>query len=109
MFSEFLWRVVINIKVNNSSLETGCSLAGHSIFNPLNAKLNSICHLLALGAHPIFHVSRIRFKDVNLLVTIVTLRILHSNIQGIDKIMETVVKDINFFIILVRTERICVT
>ena len=29
--------------------------------NPLNAKLNPICHLLALlGAHPIFHVSWIR-------------------------------------------------
>jgi len=29
--------------------------------NPLNAKLNPICHLLALvEAHPIFHVSRIR-------------------------------------------------
>ena len=29
--------------------------------NPLNAKLNSICHLLALlGAHHILHVSRIR-------------------------------------------------
>jgi len=29
--------------------------------NPLNAELNSICHLLALsGAHPIFRVSRIR-------------------------------------------------
>jgi hypothetical protein len=26
-------------------------------FNPLNAKLNPICHLLAmLGAHPILHV-----------------------------------------------------
>jgi hypothetical protein len=31
--------------------------------NPLNAGLNPICHLLALlGAHPIFHVSRIRVK-----------------------------------------------
>jgi hypothetical protein len=31
--------------------------------NPLNAKLNSICHLLALlGAHPILHVSKIRVK-----------------------------------------------
>jgi hypothetical protein len=31
------------------------------LINPLNAKLNPICHLLALlGAHPIFHVSRIR-------------------------------------------------
>jgi len=32
--------------------------------NPLNAKLNPICHLLALlGAHPILHISRIRVKD----------------------------------------------
>jgi len=31
--------------------------------NPLNAKLNLICHLLALlGAHHILHVSRIRVK-----------------------------------------------
>jgi hypothetical protein len=30
-------------------------------FNPLNAELNPICHLLALlGAHLIFHVSEIR-------------------------------------------------
>jgi len=33
------------------------------IFNTLNAKLNPICHLLALlGAHLILHVSRIRVK-----------------------------------------------
>ena len=32
-------------------------------FNPLNAKLNPICHLLALlGAHNILHVNRIRVK-----------------------------------------------
>jgi hypothetical protein len=32
-------------------------------FNPLNAELIPICHLLALlGAHPILHVSRIRVK-----------------------------------------------
>ena len=32
-----------------------------SSFNPLNAKLNPICHLLALlGAHHILHISRIR-------------------------------------------------
>jgi hypothetical protein len=31
--------------------------------NPLHAKLNPICHLLALlGAHRIFHVSRVRVK-----------------------------------------------
>ena len=34
-------------------------------FNPLNAKLNPICHLLALsGTHHILHVSRIRVKVV---------------------------------------------
>jgi len=33
-------------------------------FNPLNAELNPICHLLALlGAHHILHVSRIRVKN----------------------------------------------
>ena len=33
----------------------------HSQFNPLNAELNLICHLLALlGAHHILHVNRIR-------------------------------------------------
>jgi hypothetical protein len=32
--------------------------------NPLNAKLNPICYLLALlGAHPIFHISRIRVNN----------------------------------------------
>jgi hypothetical protein len=36
---------------------------GRTVFNPLNAELNPICHLLALlGAHPIFYVSRIRVK-----------------------------------------------
>jgi hypothetical protein len=31
------------------------------MFNPLNAELNPICHLLALlGAHYILHISRIR-------------------------------------------------
>ena len=30
-------------------------------FNSLNAELNPMCHLLTLlGAHPIFHISRIR-------------------------------------------------
>jgi len=33
--------------------------------NPLNAKLNSTCHLLALlGAHPILHISWIRVKHI---------------------------------------------
>jgi len=34
---------------------------------PLNAELNSICHLLALlGAHHFLHVSRIRVKSLTL-------------------------------------------
>jgi hypothetical protein len=33
--------------------------------NPLNAELNSICHLLALlGAHPIFHISRMKVNQL---------------------------------------------
>jgi hypothetical protein len=33
------------------------------LFNPLNAELNPICHLLALlGAHPILHIRRIGVK-----------------------------------------------
>jgi len=36
-----------------------------SAFNPLNSKLNPICHLLALlGAHHILHVSGLRVKDL---------------------------------------------
>jgi hypothetical protein len=34
-------------------------------FNPLNAKLNPICHLLEmLAAHPILHVSRIKVNTL---------------------------------------------
>jgi len=33
--------------------------------NPLNAKLNPICHMLALlGAHHILHISRVRVNDL---------------------------------------------
>jgi len=38
-----------------------------STFNPLNAELNPICHLLALlGVHHFLHVSRIRVKSLTL-------------------------------------------
>ena len=38
-------------------------LAGDWPFNPLDAELNPICHLLALlGAHHILDVSRVRVK-----------------------------------------------
>jgi len=40
-----------------------CKKLLHVSFNPLNSKLNPICHLLALlGAHHIFHVSGLRVK-----------------------------------------------
>jgi len=36
---------------------------GRTVLNPLNVELNPICNLLALlGAHLIFHVSRIRVQ-----------------------------------------------
>jgi hypothetical protein len=38
----------------------------NSAFNPLNAELDTLCHLLALfGAHHILHVSRARVKGLN--------------------------------------------
>jgi hypothetical protein len=47
-----------------------------SIFNSLNAELNSICHLLALlGVYHFLHVSRIRIKSL-------TLRLLMPYIYG---------------------------
>ena len=45
--------------------QVGINKGTPSLFNPLNSELNPICHLLELlGAHHIFHVSRLR---VNLL------------------------------------------
>ena len=52
----FLWNYTCSLYT--CSLYT-CSL----LLNPSNAELNPICHLLALlRAHPILHVSTIRFK-----------------------------------------------
>jgi len=52
----------------------------HSQFNPLNAELNLICHLLALlGAHHILHVSRIR---VTVLLTCIVIYPYNMNQQG---------------------------
>jgi hypothetical protein len=48
-------------------------LSVQNCFNPLTAKLNPICHLLALlGAHHILHVSRIRVKGTQKISQIVT-------------------------------------
>jgi len=49
------------------------------LFNPLNAELNPICHLLALvGAHHIFHVSGLRVKFLNVKQPI--LQYTHNNV-----------------------------
>jgi len=46
--------------MNSKEIHTSCIF---QFFNPLNADLNPICHLLALlGAQRILHVSRIRVK-----------------------------------------------
>jgi hypothetical protein len=43
--------------------EDGTVCSEKLAFNPLNAQVNPICHLLAFfGAHHILHVSRIRVK-----------------------------------------------
>ena len=49
----------LNIVVENLLLHIISNV--YCLFNPLNAELNPICHLLALlGAHHILHISRIR-------------------------------------------------
>ena len=54
----------------------------HGNFNPLNAKLNPICHLLALlGAHHILHVSSIRVKTFTL--TFITRIAVFNELGGI--------------------------
>jgi hypothetical protein len=52
---------VVFTGVNKSYLLRNTNLG---YINPLNAELNSICHLLALGAHHILHVGRIRVNAV---------------------------------------------
>jgi len=44
----------------NVSFKHQAPAVSNILFNPLNAELNPICHLLALLAHHILHVSRIR-------------------------------------------------
>ena len=58
------------VTIINSSTHTLIHSITHMniIFNPLNAELNPICHLLALvGSHHILHVSRVRvnYHNVN--------------------------------------------
>ena len=64
----------------NEPLEVICESvqllrAASFIFNPLNAELNPICHLLALlRAHHILHVSRIRVNASGANLTVHRLR-----------------------------------
>ena len=47
-------------------------LPSFNILNPLNGKLNPICHLLALlGAHHILHISRIRVNLIQLSIILI--------------------------------------
>jgi len=67
------WKAVSGCHTASKSLDTGdvCRLwtgpgspAAAVEINPLNSKLNPICHFLAvLGAHHILHFSRIRVKN----------------------------------------------
>jgi len=53
------WRTLHNEELN----DLYCSPNIVWVINPLNTKLNSMCHLLVLlGAHLILHISRIRVK-----------------------------------------------
>jgi hypothetical protein len=64
-------------------------------FNPLNAELNPICHLLALlGAHRIIHVSRIRVKGrvkYHLLALLGAHHILHFSRIRVNRMKTTAV------------------
>jgi hypothetical protein len=69
-------------KKKNRQLIPSTQIGG---FNPLNAKLKPICHLLALlGAHHILHLSRIRVKNTNTLQQF-TKAIIVNNTQEQDK------------------------
>jgi hypothetical protein len=53
-------------KASTNQLNPELLYVGQYLLKPLNAKLNPICHLLALlGAHPIFHISGLRVNGVN--------------------------------------------
>ena len=61
-------------------------------FNPLNAELNPICHLLALlGAHHVFHVSVLRVKHTCRLI------FFNSNILEMEHSVITKVPMLNVF------------
>jgi hypothetical protein len=52
-------------------------------FNPLNAELNPVCHLLALLAHPIFHVSWIRARSTDSFFNVTLSQLQHLSSQSL--------------------------
>jgi hypothetical protein len=59
--------IKISILILSSELLLDLLIGGSVYINPLNAKLNPICYLLALlGIHHFLHVSRIRVKSLTL-------------------------------------------
>ena len=58
-------------------------------FNPLNAKLNPICYLLALLAHHFLHVSRIRVKSLTLRLLMSYIYILTYLLHGAESFLRS--------------------
>jgi len=56
--------IIIRDNIKRTCMLKDVAISGErNVINPLKAELNPICHLLALlGAHHIFHISRIRVK-----------------------------------------------
>jgi hypothetical protein len=60
-------RMTQHAEINIVVLVRVCPLMQYDSFNPLNAELNPMCHLLALlGVHHFLHVSRIKVKSLTL-------------------------------------------
>ena len=62
---ENLWRVLLVPRVARILANRSPSVPTTGLINPLNAKLNPICPLLALlGAHHILHISGLRVNEI---------------------------------------------
>jgi hypothetical protein len=75
-YGNIFWRksphssIIFRIQKKAIRIMEGCGnrVSCRNVFNTLHAKLNPICHLLALlGARHILHVSRIRVKKLQIL------------------------------------------
>jgi hypothetical protein len=58
------WKKSAPLQTSFTEVDERVNVFVNSLFKPLNAELNPICHLLALlGAHHILHISRIRVNQ----------------------------------------------